>query len=550
LFIKANYLKYLIFIAFLGSPFLSHLQTSDAIKFFQVVATHNGLTKEISNTPANKTSTLDFCNAEIQKLHIRGYLEAATDSLVQKNNTLLIFITIGPEYTLQSINLIDFQTIVFQRGMEFSTISRMIRRELSFQENNGHPFAKIQSQGILDSSNITLEITLDKGPLVEFDSLIIKSEESFDYNTIKRIFNFKSDKLYSENYAKGLSKIAKDNSFFGFNKPPKISFRNDKASVTLFLKKKKTSRFDGILGLQPSIEGSTSVTGLISLDLTNILNRAESLSLNWERLRPENQRLAVNVKTPFLFNTFLSIELNTALIRQDSTINRISIDYGAGYQLNPNNRLSFLIGQTKNNSNQNDNQFTQNTNSTLYRAEWRYANLDTRLNPAKGFTNHLGLSLGHRTSASVERAKLIGLTYKGSKHIKLLKRSSLVIGASGESISSQNILENEVLQIGGLGSIRGTDQRTIPTTSWITQSLEYRYLLDENSHVFGFYEKNYFEKNTLKSYQKGSIDAFGLGVSIGTNSGLFTFLYGISNYTENRFLFRNAKINFGYISTF
>ncbi len=543
-------MKYLIFIAFLGTPFLSHLQNSDAIKFFQVFTTQNGLTKEISNTPTNKTSPLDFCNAEIQKLHINGYLEAAKDSLVQKNNTLLIYITAGPEYTIQSINLIDFQTRTFQGKMELSAISMMIRKELSFQENNGYPFVKIQSQGILDSSNITLQITLDKGPIIKFDTLIIKSEESFDYNTIKKIFNFKPNKLYSENYAKGLSKLARDNSFFGFNKPPKISFRNDKASVTLFLKKKKTSRFDGIIGLQPSTEGSTSVTGLLSLDLINTLNRAESLSLNWERLKSENQRLAVNVKTPFLFNTFLSIELKTAFIRQDSTINRLGIDYGAGYQINPRNKLSFLVGQTKNNSNQSDEQFTQNTNSTLYKGEWRYANLDTPLNPTKGFTNQLSLSVGYRTATSIERTKLIGLIYKGSKHIKLLKRGSLVIGASGESISSQNILENEVLQIGGLGSIRGTDQRTIPTTSWITTSLEYRYLLDENSHVFGFFEKNYFEKNTLKSYQKGSIDAIGLGVSIGTNTGLFTFLYGISNYTENRFLFRNAKINFGYISTF
>ena len=550
MFTTVNYLKYLIFITFFSTPFLSHLQTSDAIKFFKVFATQNGLTKEISNTPANKTSPLDFCNAETQKLHLDGFLEANTDSLVQKNNTLLIFITTGPEYTIQSISLIDFQTKTFQEKVELSTTSVMIRKELSFQENNGHPFAKIQSQGILDSSNITLQITLNKGPVIKFDSLIIKSEESFDYNTIKKIFSFEKNKLYSENYAKGLSKRANDNAFFGFNKPPKISFRNDKASVTLFLKKKKTSRFDGIIGLQPSTEGSTSVTGLLSLDLTNILNRAESLTLNWERLRPENQRLAVNVKTPFLFNTFLSIELNTAFIRQDSTINRVSIDYGAGYQINPRNKLSFLIGQTKNNSNQNDDQFTQNTNSTLYKGEWRYSNLDTPLNPTKGFTNQLSLSAGYRTATSIERTKLIGLTYKGSKHIKLLKRSSLVIGASGESISLQKILENEVLQIGGLGSIRGTDQRTIPTTSWITTSLEYRYLLDENSHVFGFFEKNYFEKNTLKSYQRGSIEATGLGVSIGTNSGLFTFLYGISNYTENRFLFRNAKINFGYISTF
>jgi outer membrane translocation and assembly module TamA len=550
LFTTVNYLKHLIFIAFLSTPLLSHLQTSDAINFFQVFATTNWLTKEISNTPANKTSPLDFCNAEIQKLHLNGYLEANTDSLVQKSDTLLIFITTGPEYTIQSISLVDFQAETFQGKIELSTTSIMIRKELSFQENNGHPFATIQSQGILDNSNITLELTLDKGPVIKFDSLIIKSEESFDYNTIKKIFNFKTNRLYSENYAKRLSKLAKDNSFFGFNKPPKISFRNDKASVTLFLKKKKTSRFDGIIGLQPSTDGSTSVTGLLSLDLTNILNRAESLTLNWERLRPENQRLAVNVKTPFLFNTFLSIELNTAFIRQDSTINRVSIDYGAGYQINPRNKLSFLIGQTKNNSNQNDDQFTQNTNSTLYKGEWCYSNLDAPLNPTKGFTNQLSLSAGHRTAPSIERTKLIGLTYEGSKHIKLLKRSSLVIGASGESISLQNILENEVLQIGGLGSIRGTDQRTIPTTSWITTSLEYRYLLDENSYVFGFFEKNYFEKNTLKSYQRGSIEATGLGVSIGTNSGLFTFLYGISNYTENRFLFRNAKINFGYISTF
>ena len=176
MFTTVNYLKHLIFIAFLSTPLLSHLQTSDAINFFQVFATTNWLTKEISNTPANKTSPLDFCNAEIQKLHLNGYLEANTDSLVQKSDTLLIFITTGPEYTIQSISLVDFQAETFQGKIELSTTSIMIRKELSFQENNGHPFATIQSQGILDNSNITLELTLDKGPVIKFDSLIIKSE--------------------------------------------------------------------------------------------------------------------------------------------------------------------------------------------------------------------------------------------------------------------------------------------------------------------------------------------------------------------------------------
>ena len=128
MFTTVNYLKYLIFITFFSTPFLSHLQTSDAIKFFKVFATQNGLTKEISNTPANKTSPLDFCNAETQKLHLDGFLEANTDSLVQKNNTLLIFITTGPEYTIQSISLIDFQTKTFQEKVELSTTSVMIRK--------------------------------------------------------------------------------------------------------------------------------------------------------------------------------------------------------------------------------------------------------------------------------------------------------------------------------------------------------------------------------------------------------------------------------------
>lgn len=543
-------MKYLIFIAFLSIHLSGSLQTSKSPIIFQLYLIQNESTIKSSSTSNNELSDLDYCNAEIQKLHIGGYLDAKTDSLIQKKDTLYIYINTGPEYNIQSIKLTGFDTDPIHKTTELQSIPRIIKEELSFQENNGFPFAKIHSESDIDNENITLLITLDKGPVIRFDSLIIKSDEEFNYNTVKKIFNFKTDRLYSEKYITRLVKQAKDNAFFGFIEPPKISFRNDKAYVTLFLEKKKTSRFDGIIGIQPSSENTTSVTGLLSLNLINTLNRAERLSINWERLRPENQKLNVNVKTPFLFNTFLSLELKTEFIRQDSTINRLSIDYGAGYQLNARNKVSFLIGQTKNNSNQNENQFTQNTNFTTYKGSWSSSYLDSPLNPMKGFINEIGLYIGSRTSASLEPTEIIGLSYKGSKHFKLLKRNSIIIGASGESISSSNILENEVLQIGGLGSIRGTDQRVIPTTSWITGTIEYRYLLDQNSNFFGFFEKNYFEKNTLKSYEKDTINALGVGISIGTKSGLFSFLYGISNYTENRFLFRNAKINFGYISTF
>jgi hypothetical protein len=79
--------------------------------------------------------------------------------------------------------------------------------------------------------------------------------------------------------------------------------------------------------------------------------------------------------------------------------------------------------------------------------------------------------------------------------------------------------------------------------------LEYRVLVDRNSHAFLFYDQTFYENNAQQYYFDKPFGV-GAGFSFGTNIGVFSISYGIGKQFDYPMLLRDGKVHFGYVSFF
>jgi hemolysin activation/secretion protein len=107
------------------------------------------------------------------------------------------------------------------------------------------------------------------------------------------------------------------------------------------------------------------------------------------------------------------------------------------------------------------------------------------------------------------------------------------------------------MRIGGLRTLRGFDEESISASSYSIFSLEYRFLLDQNSFFSVFSDYGLYENNTTGSeYIYDTPLGIGAGISFETKAGIFTFNYAVGSQFGNPIDVRAAKIHFGFINFF
>jgi hemolysin activation/secretion protein len=117
-------------------------------------------------------------------------------------------------------------------------------------------------------------------------------------------------------------------------------------------------------------------------------------------------------------------------------------------------------------------------------------------------------------------------------------------------IYSEKIFDNELDRIGGLNSIRGFDELSLPVSSYSIFNTELRYLFEEQSALFLFYDIAYTEKRFTTADNYNILMGVGAGLDLNTNAGIFSIVFAVGKQNENPFLFNSSKIHFGYRSTF
>jgi len=136
-------------------------------------------------------------------------------------------------------------------------------------------------------------------------------------------------------------------------------------------------------------------------------------------------------------------------------------------------------------------------------------------------------------------------------YIQLYRNNVLKLGMQGASIfGNSTLFKNELFRIGGLKTLRGFDEETIYTSTYVIPTVEYRFLFAKNSSLILFAEGAWYENNSEGSYIKDTPMTVGAGVNFETKAGILTLDYAIGNQFNQGFDARNGKIHFGLTALF
>jgi len=531
------------------------------------------------------------CDKEIQNvlfhLYDNSYLTAAIDSSISDSLKEIVFVRVGEQYkwtTLRKGNVEEgmlsetgYREKFFSgKPFYYKEARKLLEKILSYCENNGYPFASVKLDSIIvtsgsSSSQITAALNLQKNSLIKIDSVVNNGSAKISSIYLQSYLGIRNGDLYNEALVKKIGTRIKELPFVKEKTPFRVLFPGENAKVELFLEKKRASQFDGIVGLLPDNKtGKILFTGDVRLKLNNSFNRGELLELNWRRLQVSTQDLKMRFIFPFLFKTPFGIDVNFKLYKKDSTYLEVNPNIGIQYHISGGNYFKAFVNRKQmtliNTKGLNLTTLPPyaDITSTLYGISIKSEKLDYRLNPRKGYVLIGTVGAGNKIikkNDNLDATIYDGLKLKTAQYnaeleaeifIPIQNRSTVKLGTKSAYLQNATLFQNELFRIGGLKTLRGFDEESIFASAYYIFTLEYRYLLEENSYLYLFGDGAYYENQSI-SFIGDRYDTpygFGAGISFETKAGIFSINYALGKQFDNPIDLRGGKVHFGIVNYF
>ncbi|HWW39695.1 hypothetical protein, partial [Pedobacter sp.] len=459
---------------------------------------------------------------------------------------------------------------------------------LNYMENNGYPFAKISLDSVaIKNGAISAVLNIEKGPLYKIDSIRIVGTAKISVEFMERYLGIPQGSIYRKDRLLMISRRIMELPFVQEERPWSVNMLGTGSILNLYLKPKKSSQIDVLVGLLPNNDqlgsGKLLVTGQATVVLRNPFGNGESLGLDWQQLQQQSPRLIINFQEPYLFHSPYGVNLAFSLYKKDSSY--INTDGILGIQFNSsmNKKGSIFIETTGCTVLTIDTaqiiatrQLPEvaDVSSLNLGISYDFNNTNYRFNAIRGNELYFIGSAGtKRLKKNSEITKLkdendpsfdystlydtvktsayqFRLNIAGAHYFQLSRASTIRFAVNAAWYQSPKIFRNELYQIGGYRLLRGFDEESILASEYTVGSLEYRYLIGMNSFLFSFIDGGW-AKNDVPGYAINNLYlGIGLGLAFETKAGIFNMSYAIGKQDSNPFEFRQAKIHLGYVNFF
>ncbi len=502
-----------------------------------------------------------------------GYILASIDTILFKEDQAFLNFYLGEKQKNAQLSINQNELTFLKKhsrlNEKFISDVPFTPSELSFSIekiqqtylNNGYPFVSIQlTDHFYDNNQLKANLTIQRGPRYTWKKINIRGDSSISTKYISNVLNIRLGDLYDESKTAKISQRISQVPYLKEIKKSAMLFTQEGAELFLYLEKSPISSVNGIIGFQPDpVSGKLSITGELSLKLLDVFKRGELLDVKWQSIRDKTQSLNSHLNYPFLFNTPFGLDGTFDLYKKDTSFLELNSTIGVQYFLNHGNFIKAFYENTSSNilrGGTNNPSFSKlgTTKSNSYGLAYSSYQVDYIPNPSSGLIVYTEGSVGTRKSQINDSSTIQkNVIYRGELgidyFIPVFKRHILRLSNRTSFYSAPEIFENELFRFGGLTSQRGFNEDELLATSTSTSTVEYRFLLDRNSHVFAFYDQTWYENNA-KSYFNDSPFGFGVGFSFSTKFGVFSISYALGKQFNNPILLSNSKVHFGYIVYF
>lgn len=296
------------------------------------------------------------------------------------------------------------------KPIDFTQVQVWEERVLNHLENTGYPFARISLDSLqLEGDKVSALLNVNKGPLYKIDSIRLFGNAKISNSYLQRYLDIPNGSIYSKEKLFRINKKIRELTYVEEEKPSDLTMLGTGSVLNMYLKQKKSSQVNIIIGFLPNNNQLASkkllITGEGNLNLKNALGSGETIGLNFQALQVESQRLNLLYQHPYLFNSPLGLDFLFDIFRKDSSFVNVNLQLGAQYILNNNQSGKLFIQKVQTIVNQgaiNSPLIIQtrrlpdvaDVNSFNVGLDYDFNNTDYRLNPRKGNEFHIIISIG------------------------------------------------------------------------------------------------------------------------------------------------------------
>lgn len=553
----------------------------------------------LQNSFKSKSFCLQYVYELPTLLKAKGFINASVDSMKVDSSKTNVQLYVGNTFKWAYINTKRIDKAILEsvawneknfagKPINFEQLQHVEQNMLNFMENNGYPFAKIELDSVaLNDDELKGDLKIDKGPLYKIDSIRVYGNAKISAEFLEHYLNVPAGSIYKKEKLLQISKKLLELPYVQEQQPWNLTLLGTGCVLNVYLKPKKSSQIDALVGFSPSNNALTAskvlVTGQATINLQNALGNGESIGLNWEQVQQSSPRLNLSFKQPYLFNSPFGVNTTFDLFKKDSSYININLIAGIQYSASLTQTSSVFIQSSISNLLTVDTLTIIATHQLPTQADvssisigltYDFNNTNYRFNPVRGneftFTGSTGIKNIKKNatisklidpsdssfsfSSLYDTVKLKSYQFKinvaGAHYFPLSRATTLKLGFNGGVFQSANNFLNELFQIGGYKLLRGFDEQSIYASKYAVGTVEYRYLIGQNSFLFSFVDYGWANNNVPAYNLNSTYLGIGLGLAFETKAGIFNISYAIGKQDNNSLNFRQAKIHLGYVNFF
>ncbi len=553
-------------------------------------------TRDFQTRFVSRTAAANYLSALPASLQTKGFITNSIDNVQLDSSSASVQLFLGQQYKWSKINTRTTDQDILEAirwnekdftndPVSFTNLQGWQEKALNYLEENGHPFAKISFDSIeIEGDEIKGLLTINRGPSYKIDSLRMYGDAKVSNDFLQRYLELPNGIAYNKKKLSGIRKKIAELSYVQEEKPSDLTMLGTGSVLNLYLKAKKNSQANLLVGFLPNSDQSFSkkfqLTGEANILLRNALSTGETIGLNWQKLQPQSQRLNLLYEQPFIFKTPVGLGFNFNMFRKDTTFLNIDMKLAANYGIGHAQRASVFIQRRQtilNGVNISQVMFTKqlpqegDVSSNNLGISYEYNNTDNRLNPRQGTELFIITSTGNKkikknsqvlelkdpTNPSFKFESLydtvklktyqLRVNAQAARYFSLGKLSVIKTGINAGIYQSGNIYRNELFQIGGYRLLRGFDEESQYVSQYAVGTLEYRFIINTNSNFFAFADGGWGKHSEKITH---TYIGTGLGISFETKAGIFNLVWALGTRDDTNFNLRQSKIHLGFINYF
>jgi len=480
------------------------------------------------------------------------YLTELRNVKKEANRTEIYFDT-GKNFNEANVKLTEEIAKNLNLKQEFFTKNLdSLKKEINASYRaRGFTFNRVKSKFLGMQQNIPhIEISVVSGEQRKINSFVIKGYDKVPKRFVKNLEKDFQGKIYADENLIRINQSLQNHPFISVEKPAQTLFTKDSTQVFLFLQKRKSNSFDGIIGFGNDKTEKFTFNGSLNMNFRNMFNSFETVNIFWQRNPDKGQIFDLKTDIPYLFKSNLGLDLNVNIYRQDSTF--ANVKFLPSLYLHLSNRQKLGLRGTFETSSVMDSLYIQGKDfgkkgigvwyDFTEPSEIELFMHKTKIRASADYIS----TLYSKDNTKISQNNFF---FYGERNFYISGNHYLNLRAETALINSKNeLVANELLRFGGWNSFRGFNENALFADFYYFGTAEYRFLAGNQAFfdVFG----QYGELNNKSLSVKPKLYSFGLGFNFFLPIGLMSFQISNGNEFGNPVKFGDTKIHWGILSKF